>query len=464
MLAVVLILGACKQARLQTENPVYNQVESYITTFDQTYKLAKVDLASIAEQSKAVDIKINTAEKFQIMDGFGYSLTGGSAQHLLSLSNEQRQAILLELFGDDENSIGVSYLRISLGSSDLDEKAFSYNDVIEGTEDLTLSNFSLEEDEEDLIPVLKEILAINPKLKIMASPWSPPTWMKTNNSTIGGSLKAEYFNVYADYFVKYIKGMKAHGISIDAITVQNEPLHPGNNPSLYMTPEDQAKFIKENLGPTFEKEQLDVKIIIYDHNADRIDYPMTVLNDKEAYEYIDGTAFHLYGGEIDNLTDLHDSFPDKKLYFTEQWIGAPGEFRNNFPWHMKHLIIGASRNWCKTVLEWNLSSAPDLQPHTNGGCTECLGAITIDNGEIVRNPAYYIIGQAAKFVRPGSIRIFSSVSDQVENVAFLTPDDEVVLIILNEANLAKSINIEIDGSGFTSLVEPECGITYVFNK
>jgi glucosylceramidase len=231
-----------------------------------------------------------------------------------------------------------------------------------------------------------------------------------------------------------------------------------------MTPEDQAIFIKENLGPAFRNENIDTKIIIYDHNADRIDYPMTVLNDAAAYKFIDGTAFHLYGGKIENLTKLHEAFPDKHLYFTEQWIGAPGDFRTDFPWHMKHLIIGAPRNWCRTVLEWNLVSGPDLQPHTNGGCTECLGAITIDQGKITRNPAYYIIGHASKFVTPGSKRISSTASDDLPNVAYLTPEDDIVLIVLNEDTMTKSLRINLDGIDYNYLIGPESGTTYVFNN
>lgn len=464
LLVIAVVVFACNKGVDKDSSLSTYSVESYLTSLNQSYKLAMTEPGIVPYTDKSKSIVVNTSEVYQTMDGFGFSLTGGSAQHLLSLPQNQRQALLEELFGSSENSISISYLRISLGSSDLDEKAFSYNDIDPNKKDIGLEEFSLKEDENDLIPILKEILAINPDIKIMASPWSPPAWMKTNKSTKGGSLLSEYYNIYANYFTRYIKSMAEHGITIDAITVQNEPLHPGNNPSLYMTPEEQATFIKQSLGPVFEKEGIDSKIIIYDHNADRIDYPMTVLNDPEANKYIDGSAFHLYGGVIDNLEKLYEAHPDKNIYFTEQWIGAPGDFEHDFPWHMKNLIIGASRNHCKTVLEWNLTSAPDLQPHTNGGCTECLGAITIDNNEIIRNPAYYIIGHASKFVPPGSIRIFSSELDSIPNVAFLTPEDDIVLIVLNETDLAKSVNINLDGNQFALEIEPLAGITYVFDR
>ena len=172
----------------------------------------------------------------------------------------------------------------------------------------------------------------------MGSPWSPPAWMKSNRKSIGGSLKPEFYGAYAKYFVKYIQGMKAEGIRIDAITVQNEPLHPGNNPSLLMQAPEQAKFIRNHLGPAFKQAGLNTKIIIYDHNCDRPDYPISILNDADARKYVDGTAFHLYAGKIDAVSAVHEAHPDKNLYFTEQWIGAPGNLRGDLAWHTRELI------------------------------------------------------------------------------------------------------------------------------
>ncbi|CAF5109871.1 unnamed protein product, partial [Rotaria sp. Silwood1] len=215
----------------------------------------------------------------------------------------------------------VSYLRLSIGASDLDEVVFSYNDLPPGDVDLNMTHFDLGHDRLHVIPILKEILAINPNIKLLGSPWSPPIWMKTNKNSIGGSLLSEYYDAYALYFVRYIQEMKKEGIIIDAITIQNEPLHPGNNPSLLMLDLIQALFIKQSLGPAFRKHSINTKIIIYDHNADRPDYPITVLKDSEASQYVDGSAFHLYAGTINALSSVHDRFPDKNLYFTEQWVG-----------------------------------------------------------------------------------------------------------------------------------------------
>ena len=376
-------------------------------------------------------IEIDDSQSFQPIDGFGFSLTGGSALHIHQMDASARAALLKELFATDGNNIGISYLRISIGASDLDPQVFSYDDLPAGETDVNMDKFSLSPDKTHLIPVLKEILEINPDIKILGSPWSPPTWMKTNNNSKGGSLKPEYYDAYAKYFVKYIQAMKAEGITIDAITIQNEPLHPGNNPSMLMLPEEQAAFIKKSLGPAFKASNISTKIILYDHNADRPDYPMTILADPEAAKYVDGSAFHLYGGTIDALMQVHDKYPDKNLYFTEQWVGAPGNLKEDLVWHTKTLIIGGTRNWCRNVLEWNLAANSKLEPHTPGGCTECLGAVTIDGNSVTRNPAYYIIAHASKFVRPGSVRIASNDLPGLPNTAFKTKDGKKVLIVVN---------------------------------
>ena len=406
-------------------------------------------------------IYIDDSKTFQSIDGFGYTLTGGSTMLINEMNTIERTKLLQELFATDGNNIGISYLRISIGASDLDGNVFSYNDLPAGETDLKLAKFSLVEDQKYLIPVLKQILTINPKIKILGSPWSPPTWMKTNDNSKGGNLKPEYYDVYARYLVKYIQAMKNEGIVIDAITIQNEPLHPGNNPSLLMPQDEQGNFIKKNLGPIFKQANLSTKIIIYDHNADRPDYPISILNDPETRKYINGSAFHLYGGNVENIRSVHEAHPDKSLYFTEQWIGAPGNFSGDLSWHTKNLIIGASRNWCKTVLEWNLAADPKQNPHTIGGCTECLGAITI--GEtVVRNPAYYIVAHASKFVRPNSVRIASNITMNLPNVAFKTPNGKTVLIVLNEGNKTQEFNIRYHNKQITTTLDAGSVATYVW--
>ncbi len=408
-------------------------------------------------------IEVTDSKTYQTMDGFGYTLTGGSALHIAKMEPAARAALLKELFAVDGNNIGVSYLRISVGASDLDEKVFSYNDLPAGETDMELKKFDLGYDKLYLIPVIKEILNVNPKIKFLGSPWSAPTWMKTNNDTRGGSLKPEYYDVYARYFVKYIQAMKAEGITIDAITVQNEPLHPGNNPSMFMPDTAQANFIKKSLGPVFAANKIKTKIIVYDHNADRPDYPMNIYKDKDAAKYVDGAAFHLYGGKIEALSEVHQAFPQKNLYFTEQWIGAPGNMAGDMAWHVKTLIIGASRNWCRTVLEWNLANDPQNKPHTDrGGCDRCLGAVTIDGNKITRNPAYYIIAHASKFVRPGSVRIESTMENTLPNVAFKTPDGKKVLIVFNDGKDKQTFTIKSGTSVKTVSLDQGATGTFVW--
>lgn len=440
----VFTSASCKKATSTTTPPDarnLGNVNAWMTTGDRVQLLGKQPSFSFAPQSNgAPTVVVNPDQTYQTVEGFGYTLTGGSAMLLNGLSSANRAQLLQELFGNGDNSIRVSYLRISIGASDLDSAVFSYNDLPAGQTDPTLQKFSIAKDKENLIPVLKEILAINPSIKIMGSPWSPPAWMKDNDATKGGSLEPQYYSVYADYLVKYIQAMKAEGITIDAITPQNEPLHPGNNPSLYMTAEQQADFIKNHLGPKFKAASITTKIIVYDHNADRPDYPITILNDPAAKAYVEGSAFHLYGGDVSALSQVHDAHPDKGIYFTEQWTGAKGTFHGDLRWNVKNVIVGTMRNWSRTALEWNLANDPSYGPHTPGGCTECKGALTIGNG-IARNVAYYIIAHASKFVPPGSVRIGSNIAGSVHNAAFKTPENKIVVVAVNDSDQPVNFNL-----------------------
>jgi glucosylceramidase len=461
-LASLLAATGCQQSMQTAKN---KEAELWLTTADKTALFARqparLAFAEATSPSGNV-IDVTENENFQSIDGFGYCLTGGSAMLLHRMDKGERAKLLRELFATDGNNIGVSYLRVSIGASDLDDHVFSYSDLPNGQTDPKLEKFSLAPDKDHLIPVLKEILAINPSLKILGSPWSPPTWMKTNGNSKGGSLLPEFYDSYARYFVKYIQGMAQEGIRIDAITVQNEPLHPGNNPSLLMPAPEQAAFIKKSLGPAFKEAKLDTKIIIYDHNCDKPEYPLTVLADPEANQYIDGSAFHMYAGDISAMSQVHESYPSKNLYFTEQWIGAPGKFGNDLGWHTRTLIIGATRNWSRTVLEWNLAADRSLRPHTEGGCTECLGALTLTGNEVVRNPAYYIIAHASKFARPGSVRIGSTILPKLPNVAFRAPDGKRVVVVQNDSPEAQSFSIRHQGKAFASSLPAGAVGTYVW--
>ncbi|KPH14098.1 glycoside hydrolase family 30 beta sandwich domain-containing protein [Chryseobacterium sp. ERMR1:04] len=456
---VLLPLSSCR-SHLASNG---NQVQIWLTKGDESVRLQQQTPISFVNNSNNFqNIDIDDTQKFQYIDGFGYTLTGGSVEVINRLSPSKRKALLNELFGNDKNSISISYLRLSIGASDLDSQVFSYDDLPEGQTDPSLSKFSLARDK-DLIAMLKEILAINPKIKIISAPWSAPVWMKDNGKSKGGSLKPEFYDVYAKYFVKYIQEMQKEGITIDAVTPQNEPLHPGNNPSLYMPSDQQKDFIKKSLGPIFKSNHIKTKIVVYDHNCNKPEYVTNILSDAEASQYIDGSAFHLYEGEISALGTVHAAFPNKNLYFTEQWTGAKGTFNEDLNWHTKNVIIGSMRNWSKIALEWNVANDTQYKPHTDGGCTECKGAITVSDSEnFTRNVAYYIIAHASKFIPADSRRIASTQTDNLATAAFITPAGKRILVVQNGAKNEETFNIKYNGKTATVALSGNSVATYVF--
>jgi glucosylceramidase len=370
-----------------------------------------------------------------------------------------KAALLKELFGNDSSSIGISYIRLSIGSSDLNASVFSYDDI---ALDTNLTHFNFGPDTTDLIPILKQIIAINPSIKIIAAPWSAPVWMKDNNSSSAGSLLPVYYNVYAQYFVKYIQQMKLQGITIDAVTPQNEPLNPNNNPSLVMYANQEANFIKNNLGPAFQSANISTKIVVYDHNCDRPDYPDSILNDATANAYVNGSAFHLYAGDISVLSQVHNLYPNKQLYFTEQYTASTGDFAGDLKWHLKNVIIGSLRNWSRTALEWNLANDASYGPHTNGGCTTCKGAVTINNSSVTRNVGYYIVANASKFVPAGSTRIASTITATLNTAAVITPSGKKVLIVENDDQAQAAFNIRFNGKWVTATLPDGAVGTFVW--
>lgn len=439
-------------------------VALWLTNPDKSalFQLQSPPLSFSSAPATSQIIDIDEKKTYQTMDGFGFALTGGSAQLIMHMDAAKRAALLQELFADDGNNIGVSYLRLTVGASDMNDHVYSYDDLPEGQTDPDMAKFSLDPDKADVIPVMKQILAINPKIKILASPWSAPLWMKTSGAARGGVLMPEYFKAYATYFVKYIQGMKAEGIDIDALTIQNEPLNEKNTPSMLMLESELDEFIKNNLGPAFKQAGIKTKIVLYDHNLDHPLYPLSILRDKKAAQYIDGTGFHLYGGTVDAFTQVHNEFPKKNLYFTEQSVGNhDGTMTISKP--VAHIVIGVSRNWSKNVLLWNLAADPQYGPHTNdGGCTGCMGALTIDSSEVTRNLAYYTIAHASKFVRPGSVHIESNNLDPLPNVAFKTPDGKQVLIVANTSDSSQKFDVRSGGKVFTASLNAGSVGTYVW--
>jgi glucosylceramidase len=462
------LCSTCKKDKstITTENPttVSFTGEAWVTTGDANILLQpQSPLNFTANSNNNITIDIDTTTRYQSIDGFGYTLTGSSALLINSMSTVAKNALLNELFNTDIGGNAVSYLRISIGASDLSPSVFTCNDLPTGQTDISLNNFTLSQDTLHLIPLLQQILTINPSIKILGSPWTPPSWMKTNNSSIGGSLQLQYYNVYANYFVKYIQKMKTKGINIDAITIQNEPETNANNPSMLMTATEQASFIKNNLATAFAAANITTKIILYDHNCDHPSYPITILNDATAKQYVDGSAFHLYAGNINALSTVHNAHPDKNIYFTEQYTSSTGDFAVDLKFHIKNVIIGSMRNWSKNALEWNLANDPNFGLYTPGGCNVCKGAVTI-NGSTVqsRNVSYYIVAHASKFVPPNSIRVASNEPTNLSNVAFIRPDGKKVLLVLNDGQTSSTFNIKHKGAiGIVTL--PAAGVgTYIW--
>lgn len=470
LLSSMFIFGVCKKkdnggggGGNPNPTPGTNDMEAWVTTGDRTSELQK-QTATLSFGTTAngyLNVIVDSATSYQTVDGFGYTLTGGSAQLISQMGASERAALLQELFGTGTGQIGVSYLRISIGASDLNPAVFSYDDMPAGQTDVSLANFSLSKDTLDVVPVLKQILAINPNIKILGSPWSPPVWMKDNGNSMGGTLQTQYYNVYAQYFVKYIQAMKAKGITIDAITPQNEPQHGGNNPSMVLSSGQEAELVKA-IGAAFQAAGITTRIIVWDHNCDNANYPISILNDPAAKAYVDGSAFHLYSGDVSALSTVHNNHPDKALYFTEQWTGSNGTFNGDLQWHVKNVIIGTMRNWSKNALEWNLASDNTYSIHTPGGCTECKGAITISGSNVTRNVSYYIIAHASKFVPAGSVRISSTLDAPIQNVAFKTPSGKKVLIAMNDSNAAVSFNISYKGKWVTVMLPAGAAGTYIW--
>jgi glucosylceramidase len=474
----------------QTVDP--RPIECWITNPDRSALFEmQVEKSVFQNENRGwgTTIVVDDRQAFQTMDGFGFALTGGSAEHIIKMNPEARAKLLKELFATDGSNIGVSYLRLTIGASDLNSFVFSYNDLPQGETDYELKKFTLAQDNNDVIPVMKEILAINPAIKILGSPWSAPAWMKTNNNVRGGSLKEECYPAYALYFVKYIQEMKKAGITIDAITIQNEPLNSRNTPSMPWFVDQQAAFIRDHLVPAFKKAGITTKLILFDHNCDRIDYPLALLNDPEIGPYADGTGFHHYGGDLGAMRIVHIARPDKNLYFTEQMVvERPGSATIDIASQVKRMIIDVTRNWSRNVILWNLAADSLNDPHTdNGGCSMCQGAVTISGNHVSRNIAYYTIAHASKFVRPGSMRIFSTnTGDQtvsltedeerpgliratvientqvLPNVAFKTATGHIILIVANDSWSTRSFKIQFQGKYARFRIAPGAVGTYVW--
>jgi glucosylceramidase len=468
-----LCIAGCKDNGNNNNGPEPEKgdVEMYMTYANKSmlFQNVEVKFNTGPNMGIATTIFLDPSERYQTIEGFGAALTGSSCYNLLHMSAENRAAVLKETF-DTVSGAGYSYIRISLGCSDFSLDEFTHCDTP------GIENFAIHElDKRDLWPVLREIKSINPKVKILASPWTCPRWMKVNNlvdlepynSWTSGQLNPAYFQDYATYFVKFIQAMESEGFHIDAITIQNEPLNRGNSASLYMTWQEQAEFIRTALGPKFEEADITTKIWVFDHNynydniTDQKDYPIHIYEDPEAAQYVDGAAFHAYGGDKSELLHVHNAAPDKNLYFTEMSIGTWNyTFDGDLMWSMRELGIGTLNNYCRAVMVWNYMLDENGAPNRPGGCTICYGAIEInskDYAALDRKSHYYVIAHLSKVIHPGASRIGVSgfKADGLYVTAVENTNGTYGAVLQNDTDSAMKITIEDENHSFPVTLAPK---------
>ncbi len=442
-LALATLLAACGNSAavdpgggVTPSGPV---AQAWITTGDQSRLLSQepdLPIRSTPDAAKVV-IDVDEGTSYQEMIGFGAAMTDASAYLINNKLGSQRDAIMQELFGRNPG-IGLSFMRVPMGASDFSSKHYSYDDMPAGQSDSTLAQFSIDADRTDKLPALKQALAINPQLKLVASPWSPPGWMKTTGSLIQGTLRPEAYDSFADYFRRFIQAYSAEGVPIFAVTMQNEPaFEPADYPGMRLDPPARAEVIGKHVGPLFATAGISALILDWDHNWDLPNQPLTVLADSAARRYVSGVAWHCYAGDVGVQETVRAAYPAKDVYFTECSGGAWAPlFADNLKWFVGTLIINSVRGWAKGVALWNLALDENGGPHL-GGCGNCRGVITINSasGFVTRNVEYYALAHASKFVRPGAHRIASSTNvGGLQSVAFKNADDgSKVLIVLNTA-------------------------------
>jgi glucosylceramidase len=424
-------------------------VEVWLTTGNEAKKLSRE--ADIVGQPQPIGgplvVTVERQSKFQSMKGFGAALTNSAA--FMLFNSPQRSQILDDLFGT--NGIGLSYIRLVMGGSDFNAvMPYTYDDA--SYEDFNLLEFSIAKDLDFVIPVLRDILAVNPQVRIMASPWSAPAWMKSSGTLNGGQLKTgvEYLSTLAEFFVRFIRAYEAEGIAIDALTVQNEPEHSTTGYPTMLMPWNIERDLINLLGPRFQQEGITTQIIIWDHNWDATWYPINILNDATARQYVAGSAWHCYAGDKNGPVEVTSAHPDKDIYFTEC---SGGDWDTNFAsslgWNTQNLFIGQSRIGARTVLLWNLALDENHGPLVGAsGCLDCRGVVTIYASTYDRNVEYYSLGQFSKFVKPDASHITSTTyeTNGLESVAFENTDGSVVVVLLNtDWSNQISFQVLIDG-------------------
>jgi glucosylceramidase len=400
-------------------------------------------------------ITVDATTQYQQMDGVGGSLTDSSAWLIWNKLSASQQTTLMQQFFSPSSGIGIGFLRQPMGASDFSASGnYSYDDMPAGQTDPNLTNFSVAHDTTYIIPLVKQALAVNPNLKVVALPWSPPAWMKTTGTMNGGNMITTYFPSLAQYFVDFVQAYQQQGIPIYALSVQNEPLYSTTGyPSESLAATDESTFIASNLGPALSTAGLgSVKIFAYEHNWDNTAYPESVLGSSAA-PYIAGSSFHCYAGDPSAQSTVEAAFPTKDIWFTECSGITSSTFPGDLVWNAENLLIGATRNWARSVSLWNLALDQNSGP-INGTCTNCRGVVTIDDSvspaNITFNVEYYILGHLGKFVVPGAHRINSNTfgAGSIEDVAFQNPDGSIVLLVLNSASSAGTFTVSSSGQSF----------------
>lgn len=458
--ALALLTSAC----LTSPGTSSNAARVWMTSGDRSRLLSEQPPLVFEPRSGATGpvFVVDPAQRRQEIVGFGAAITDASAWLIQTrLSRSGRTDLLRELFGRENDGLGFSFTRVTIGASDF---SLDHYNLADGG-DPTLADFSTERMQQYVFPTVREAVAINPDLKVMASPWSAPSWMKTTGSMIKGELKPEYYPTYADYLTRYVQSAQENGVPTDYLSIQNEPdFEPENYPGMRWGPEGRATFIGRDLHPRFRGAGLETRILDWDHNWDKPEQPLGALADPIARAAISGVAWHCYAGDVAAQGTVREAWPEEDVFFTEcsggQWAA---NFSDSFLWITRNLIIGSTNQWARGVLMWNLALDETYGPHA-GGCGDCRGVVTIDSrtGAVTRNQEYYAFGHASRFVRSGARRIETTAPGGLHGVAFVNPDGERVLLALNEG--AQPVEFRIrDGLREAVAVLPSRSVaTYVW--
>lgn len=446
-------------------------VEIWLSTADRRLKLMRQpDIALGARGGSPADVVIDVGKKYQTMVGFGAAMTDSSAWLLQNkLSDAQRGELLRELYGPPPN-LDLSMMRLTIGASDFSLKPYTLDDVPTGQTDPDLTHFNVTANLQDVIPTVREVLAVNPDLRIIASPWSAPAWMKSSENLIGGELLEQYESDYADYLVKYVDTYRGYGIPIFALTLQNEPnFVPITYPGMAMSAETRARIVAQYLGPRLAGRNPATTILEWDHNWSHPEQPLAVLGDPDASRYIDGVAWHCYEGSQAAQGRVHRAYPQKDVYLTEcsggDWASS---INGELIWFARNLLVTGIRQWARGVIYWNLALDENHGPHF-GGCAACKGVIMVDSktGAVSRNDEYYALAHFSKFVMRDALRVASTDTDAdkgVANVAFQNATDgSIVLVMVNTNPQERRLSVAEGTIQFEYTMPPRSVATFVWN-